>query len=473
MLDLFGKRLAGIVNKYLKKVQTKFKQLTNTRKLINKLTRGFEQKIKKIILSTPSSLDDYFKILNRYVAKKIFVIVILVILAFVFVFYRYLFPWMEGRLWIPHIVVNTPKFHSYSGKAKVITEDKKLIYFGEMQDGRITGRGNLYDKEGNLIYSGDFSKEQYEGYGEKYDENGNLVYKGMFANGKYEGKGKHYQGSQLIYDGEFKNGLYEGTGTKFYPNGNLMYQGLFQGGEMYGNGRLYDSEGRLLYKGYFLDGLYDGEGIQYDPRSGQILYEGQFKQGSFHGTGKLYDGVRGRLIYEGEFKEGLYSGSGTLYNSLGQVVYQGHFYAGEIDYIQYINSEAQKVREAFGPEDQVVLFDSYFITFFDETKTAFTFDYGEISAPRVNKMIFLGNQRFLDIERGITLKDLENLFGQSYSEVNFDIDEEKELVLRRLGIKEYPEELVGIKFIIDDQLFIRAYFLDSQDEVLYYEIGEV
>ena len=77
------------------------------------------------------------------------------------------------------------------------------------------------------------------------------------------------------------------------------------------------------------------------------------------------------------------------------------------------------------------------------------------------------------MKKGITLEDLEELFGQSYSEVNFDINEEKASVLRHLGLKEYSEELVGIKFIIDDQVFIRAYFLNSQAEVLYYEMGEV
>ena len=58
----------------------------------------------------------------------------------------------------------------------------------------------------------------------EYDLYGKLIYEGDLLNGKKCGKGKEYDflNDQLEYDGEFSNGKYDGKGRKYYK-GKLNY----------------------------------------------------------------------------------------------------------------------------------------------------------------------------------------------------------------------------------------------------------
>jgi hypothetical protein len=61
-------------------------------------------------------------------------------------------------------------------------EKKKILYKGEVLDGKYEGRGILYDKEGYIIYDGYFQNNKYNGFGNMYQRN-KLVYEGFFENG--------------------------------------------------------------------------------------------------------------------------------------------------------------------------------------------------------------------------------------------------------------------------------------------------
>ncbi len=420
MKDLFVKKIGAQLKKVIKPLQKTFKRLTNVKKIVSKFFRAAFSKIRSF-LSRPGSVQDYIKIGTTYIAKLAIVVVTLVVFALLFILNWFILPWAEGNLWIPEIVINTARFHSYSGSARVVTEDMNLIYEGELQEGRITGKGILYDKDGFLIYQGDFLKENYHGTGDRYARDGRLIYSGEFKDNLYHGRGKLYGNPRLIYEGEFHSGefhgkgnlydgnkllyegqfqtgdyhgegrlfenkrlLYEGEfqdnmfhggGTKYHDNGVLRYSGNFALGEKEGEGKLYNRDGQLMYHGFFLDGLYDGAGIKYDEDTGRTAYEGQFRRGDYHGLGSLYDLELGRLKYDGNFKEGRYSGQGSLYNWKGQNIYDGYFYQGEIDYFRYIDRTIEKVREEFGEEDKAISFGDTLIIAYNELQVLFTFKY--------------------------------------------------------------------------------------------------
>jgi len=471
MLSLFGQKISGVIKKYSNKLRSQFKRLTNTKKIANKLFKSVFSKIKGLFFSKPKSIEDYIKTGTTYIAKKALLIGAMAVLVFLFIFNNYIFPWAEGRLWIPEIVINTDKYFSYSGKAKVVTSDKTPLYLGEMQEGRITGAGSLYDSAGYLVYRGNFLQEQYDGIGERYARDGSLIYKGEFAANLYHGKGQLYDNGHLFYDGEFQKGLFHGKGNQYYENGNLKLSGTFASGKLNGEGKFYNRDGKLIYQGFFLDGLYDGVGVEYNAQTTKTVYEGQFSRGLYEGVGKLYDLKMGRLKYDGEFVQGVYSGQGSLFNWKGQNIYTGYFYNGEIDYLRYIDQPVNLVREEFGSEDGSVIFDYNFLISYEEFPVLFSLDYSDDSLPIVHKMIYLGEQDFLGGKKGMALSALAAIHGEGYSEFYYLVDEEKQFILNKLGISEDIDELYSVRYIINDDVFVRYYALDPQGEILYFEMG--
>ncbi|GEM_PF-2366607 len=517
MIDLFAKRIGALIRKQSKKVQAKLKKLTNLRKLSTKLFRAVMSKVRGMLSLKPQSYDDYIKSGETFIAKKLLVLLVLVVLVVLFVLNWFLIPWAEGRLWIPEIVINTDKFHGYTGKARVLTEEGNLLYAGELQNGRITGEGNLYDLDGNLVYRGEFQQEEYHGSGQRYDrqreliyegefadnhyhgegklhEDGALVYEGAFQNGifhgegrlyeqealvyegefqegKYHGEGRLYNPGQLIYEGQFQNNLYHGEGDKYHDNGYLKYTGTFRLGRMDGEGKLYNRHGRLIYQGSFVEGVYDGEGEKFNENTGRIIYEGQFSQGEYHGIGSLYDDDLGRLKYDGHFKEGLYSGQGTLYNWKGQNIYDGYFYQGDIDYYRYIDQPVNMVREEFGDEDEVIFFDFHFLMAYEPFQVLFAFEFPEEDQPIVDKVIFLGDQNISGAHIGKPMDELPEHLGDVYSDFYYLVDEEKREILARLGQDRDRESLYSERYLLHDEAFLRFYALEPRGDVLYYEMG--
>lgn len=516
MLNLFEKRIGGLIKKHGNKLRAQFKKLTNVKKLSKKLFKAVYAGLMGL-LAKPQSVRDYIKTGTTYIAKKLVALVIVVALLFLYLLNWVLLPWAEGRLWIPEIVINTSKYHAYSGEARVVQADGTLIYAGKMQEGRISGEGSLYDQDGLLLYRGGFAQEKYQGSGERYDREGRLlyggefadnlyhgegqlfaagvlqyegefrhgefhgqghlyekgetVYEGAFQSGEFHGEGRLYNTGQLLYEGQFQNGLFHGEGNKYHSNGILKYRGNFALGAKNGEGKLYSRDGQLLYQGSFLDGSYDGAGKKYSTQSGRLLYAGEFSQGLYYGLGALYDEELGRLLYDGHFKEGLYGGQGTLYNWKGQDIYSGYFYQGEIDYLKYLDQPVDLIREDFGNEDKVHFLEYHFLLDYAALQVLFSLDYPEVEMPSVNKIIFLGEQEIAGGRSGIPMAELSGLFGESYSGFYYLVDEEKRAVLAKLGLDTHVKSLYSVRYILKDESFIRFYTLEAQGEVLYFEVG--
>ena len=472
------------------------RRFTNLRKLTTKLFRLLVGKLRSLFLK-PQSYQDYFKYGNTYIAKQLVVLGTLGLLAVLFLLNWFVIPWAEGTLWIPKIVVNSDKFHSYSGKARVVTENDDLLYAGEIKDGRVTGEGTLYLDEETVIYQGKFYEEAYHGEGGKFDEDGIMVYEGEFSHNRYHGEGTLYQGGEIYYQGEFINNakhgegiLYQdkdevyrgqfednrfhGEGELYHDNGNLKYRGGFTRGEKEGEGKLYHRDGPLIYQGSFAEGHFDGAGEKYHPDTGRTIYEGEFSESQYHGFGSLYDHELGRLIYEGEFHKGVYSGEGYLYDRRGRNVYEGPFYEGEIDCLRYLNETVDLVRQNFGDEDESHLLEQHFLMEYSQLQVLFALEYQEENLPTVDRIILLGEQELFEAHQGMSMEKLYELFHESDDEAYYPIDEEREIILQLLDrkyLEDLPESWYGMRFSINQDLYIRFYAPEPEDEIQYFEIG--
>ncbi|MBN2898290.1 MAG: hypothetical protein JXO44_05920 [Clostridia bacterium] len=329
--------------------------MTNVKQSLKKVMKTIENRLKAFFTLQESSRRDYRRLGNRYVAKRVYVLVILMILVIPLAIYFYILPFAEGRLW----------------EAKLHTTSYKLSDF--------SGRARIVDKEDTMIFKGVLDNGQINGYGEVY-AGGGLVYAGNFQNGLYDGDGVEYDATSrtIRYEGAFKNNLYDGEGIYYFEDGN-HYVGTFSMGLMEGDGKLYTPD-YLLYEGTFKDGRYDGEGILYFD-DGTIAYKGSFKNGQFEGTGALTYNYINRLRYEGAFQMGVFSGEGILYDEHSKPVYTGAFKDGQFDYLRYKGEDINVLRDAFGTEDDAYLFETSFVTVYDSIHMMVACDYATLDSP--------------------------------------------------------------------------------------------
>ena len=261
------------------------------------------------------------------------------------------------------------KYIIYEGKGKGKIYNgysHKLIFEGELLNGKKNGIGIEYDERGNIKYSGEYSNDkmilqgnefkngfeyQYNnnhgirnGKGKDYFYNGKVKYDGEYYYGKkwsgfgydmnnnivYElkkGKGniKEYNDYQLIFEGEYLNGLRNGKGKEYHYNGKVLFEGEYLNDKKIGKGKEYDSNGNLIFEGEYKFG-HRLEGKEYN-NSGNLLYEGEYLYGLRSGKGKEYD-HNGNLIFEGDYLYGLRSGKGKEYDYKGKVIFEGDYLNG-------------------------------------------------------------------------------------------------------------------------------------------------
>lgn len=449
----------------------------------------------KYVGGKPESLKDYFKLGEWYISKilllRLFVVVVALVLLVVYVG----IPVLSGKLWATKMVINTPEYHTASGKVEVFRSDNVLLYKGTMTDGRITGTGELYN--GNLlVYYGEFVNEKYYGVGKLYQKN-KLLYEGDFVDNLYHGTGVlYYPDGTIQLEGTFKNGLCHGSGTQYDEIGNIRYQGAFLdgiyegkgilyredgsieyegnfvNGKFEGNGKLYYENGTLQYEGNFAEDAFDGSGVLYT-EEGKVLYTGEFKDNTFSGTGTLYSEETGREIYTGEFSEGIFSGTGTLYDEKGQDIYTGNYYEGEIDFPKFCDAEQSKIKEVFGEEDELLLLDYTFLLSYEEFQIVFEFDYVyEETSPVVSKIKIFGSSEIDGVANGKQMKEVQELFSEgSFSEYTFLASEEDITFFSFAGENiKVGKSIYSVKYILEDY-YIRTYTLEEQGEIIYYEIG--
>jgi len=548
VFDFFSCSVKAALNIYENQIKSKFMKLKNVEQSIRKKIKNIVQKIISFIFGKPSSIKDYFKITQWYISKRFLCKIIIVFTALLFFIIYAVIPFIEGRLWAASLVVNTDKYHQFTGKCKVYNKDGSLLYVGNLEDGVINGEGELY-KDNKLVYKGSFKNNKYDGEGTLY-ENGDLLYKGEFLNnlyngngtiyfnngnkkfngtfengvyksgieyyedasikfngqfsadgyegegklyknnedndilysgnfsgGKYNGKGNLYINGKLVYTGDFVDNTYSGDGKK-YDNGILVYEGTFDENKYNGNGILYKDK-KMIYKGEFSKGMYNGEGTLYSEKTGKLLYSGNFNNNIYDKKGTLYNEETGRMIYDGNFLNGLYDGDGILYSTSGKKIFNGKFFEGNVDYISFLNKDIDYIRECFGKEDSLEMFENSFALVYNDMKIIVEFNYTEDEdKPEFNKIKFFGDQRVNNIYKNLEINKIDGINGKLSNEDIFTAYT-FEVTLNETSMSNYINEdivegsrLYCVKYLFEDY-YIRAYSYNSTSKILYFEMGGI
>lgn len=464
------------------------------------LAQSAQQKLQKFmheLTQRPASKKDYWKALGLYFSKRFVVLTTVIVGVLVFLGITYAYPWAEGKLWRATIKIDSPKYTTFSGKAKIIDSMGVVIYVGQMEKGNPNGYGVQYTSEGNILYEGNFKSGKYSGQGKLYNSDGVMIYDGEFSNNKYEGSGKLYNNiGKITYVGEFSVGQKSGRGIEYDPKtetklyygefandarqGNgvvydtdgetILYEGNLSAGLYSGSGKLYE-KGNLLYSGQFVNGQYDGEGSLYNTDTGALVYSGKFKEGLYDGTGKLYDQTTGVVIYEGKFSKGKKQGEGASYDSLGSQSFNGTFRSDSIDYIKYLGSKVDEITEQFGKESYRTEVDNKLILTYLTLDASIVFKVDSEKGEYVCEKVIVGTKdEFMGLGAQSTALERREVMGEPFSSINFSMPNYYKTILQNLAININDLSKVPSDKYIMDKYFIRFYFNEGKTELKCIEI---
>lgn len=423
----------------------------------------------KALTRPPSAKEDYIRIWNSYVSKRFLGACAAALAAGITLFATVAYPWMEGRLWTPTILLNSAKMASYTGPARIKNEMGVIIYDGDVAAGRLTGSGIQYDTEGRLVYSGQFLDAGYEGRGSLY-EDGVLRYDGDFSKNRFSGQGTQYdETGAMIYQGGFDGGVRSGIGMEYRTDTHtLSYYGAFADGQRQGSGVAYEEDGvTVAYRGEFAAGVYEGLGRYYE--NGMLRYQGQFVQGVFEGVGALYDG-QGRQVYQGEFAQGRRQGAGTVYDSLGSALFSGAFLDDSVNFIEYLGAAPGDIAASFGaPGYTTDTEDGRRVLTYLNLRAAFVcMDSGNGSYV-CDRVLVDTSEGFLGVGEDTTQSQLEDRLGQRFSSLTLKLTPDRAAAFRQLSL-EVPDSGRVDKYRMSNY-YIKAYYDTQGVQITALECG--
>lgn len=120
---------------------------------------------------------------------------------------------------------------------------KEERYVGDMQGGKLHGRGTLYYDNGDR-YEGPYVEAKRVGQGTYTHANGDR-YEGEFRDDKVTGRGTFTYHTGARYEGEFVDGKFQGRGVFTFANGD-RYEGDFRGGLPNGTGTFTARNGEVV-----------------------------------------------------------------------------------------------------------------------------------------------------------------------------------------------------------------------------------
>lgn len=467
MIDIFG-QISKIVGRQINNIT---KKITRVLKLAAKPMVYLNQYVREQVKSMtrrPTSLKDYVHVFGVYISKRFLGFSVIGVVLGVLLISNFVYPWMEGRLWTPTILLNSAKMASYTGPARITNDMGTVIYYGDVANGQLTGTASQYDTEGNLVYTGEFLNARYNGYGSQY-QNGVLIYEGEFADNLYSGEGTQYdETGAMIYQGGFLQGERSGTGMEYRADTHtLSYYGSFVNGVREGSGVAYEEDGvTVMYRGDFSAGLYEGSGSYY--QNGALIYQGQFSQGLFEGSGTLYD-AQGNMIYQGDFSKGNRQGAGTQYDGIGSALYTGTFLDGNVNYIGYLGSTPEDVAAAFGSPGYTATVGGRRVLTYLNLGTAFIFaDNGE-GLYTCDRVLVDIDENFLQIDRDSTTDELEALLGARFTSLELDLTAERSAAFDQLSI-DVPASGRVDKYLMSTY-YIKIYYDTAGERLAAVECG--
>ncbi len=462
MFEIIYRRIEGVIKSSISRISVKLAKFKRLPLMVAKKAKDLLKDVVNFVGKKPSELSDYIKIGGSYVAKRALLAGILLTAAVVLAVIWFAVPFLKKTFFTSRLVVNTPEFHTATGKAEVYTADGSLLYSGEMKEGKASGDGKLYRGD-VLVYQGEFADNEYNGSGKLYDEFGVLEYSGEFTDSRFNGAGtEYYSNGGIKVTGSYVSGMLEGEAALYSENGSLLYSGGFSSGKYNGKGELYE-DGELVYKGDFVNGEMTGEGTQY--KDGEKVYSGGFLAGKYSGSGILYR-YKTDMRLEGVFEDGLANGNAEVYSPSGELLYSGAMSLGEIAYLAYAAADRQQVEQCFTENAVVRELGGKSIVHYSELGVGFIFG----ADGKTDRIIVTGEPRLLNAEVGTAQSGFYAPEGAAkYSEYDFALTEFDIKQLSYCGIK--PPELLKVSKYIKDNVFLKLYF--SGGRLLFYEVGIV
>ncbi|GMB10274.1 MAG: hypothetical protein NkDv07_0061 [Candidatus Improbicoccus devescovinae] len=479
------------VSKFVMKMQSYSNVLAQ--KAQNKITEFM-----KTLTKRPKSKKDYWKFLGMYFSKRFVITGLFGVVGVLYLYFNLFHPMLEGKLWYAKIILNTQKYGTITGKAKIYDTDHVLIYQGNVITGKANGYGVQYRRDGTLIYKGDFILDKYKGNGELYDESEKMIYKGGFESNKYQGEGRKInslgvttfignfdvgmrsgkgveydpQSGLRIYYGEYNNDVRSGRGVVYDTDGeSVVYEGNFSNNLYHGEGKKFVNN-HLIYTGNFENGDYSGKGILYDEKSGIIKYVGEFSEGLYNGSGKMYDPLTMKLIYDGDFKTGKRHGTGVAYDALGTPIYSGKYRDDGIDFISILGLGLEDVENSFGTSKMQKTIGDNSIKLYKSIGAAMIFNENSEGDNKLEKVIINAAFEFMGINSKSTTADVHQRFGASYSSIQTNVTESYALAYSLLGInmKITDENIMTVDKYIFGNYYIKITY-DNASKVNSLEIG--
>ncbi len=422
----------------------------------------------KSMTRRPSSKADYVRFGGVYLSKRFLGLSVIAIVLVVTVFTTVLYPWLEGRLWTPTILLNSGKLASYTGPAHIRNDMGVVIYSGDVAAGALTGQATQYDAQGNLVYTGQFLNAAYDGYGSLYVD-GVLRYEGDFSENLYNGEGRLYdENGSLIYQGAFSQGLRSGRGMEYRPDTHtLLYYGDFVNDLWEGTGVVYEADGTTVrYRGDLVAGLYEGEGSYYE--NGALVYQGQFSRGLFEGTGTLYDG-QGAVLYQGAFSQGQRSGAGTVYDAIGAPLYSGEFLENNVNYMGYLGAAPADIAAAFGSPGYTAAEGNYQVLTYLNLGASFLCVGDDTGLYTCQMVLTDVEEGFLDITPDATEEELQGLLGQRFSTLTLELTAERAAAAGQLSLG-LPDSGRVDKYLMSSY-YIKLYYDAAGESIAAIECG--
>lgn len=134
-------------------------------------------------------------------------------------------------------------------KQIVVSAGESYLYFGNLQDGKRSGRGRTQMENGCTAYEGDYRDDRRDGFGVYYYKSGKLCYAGHWKQNAREGAGVAFSSRDgSLFAGRWKDNVPTGLGAAFDPDGNLIYTGEWKDGKRHGHGTEYRN-GKILFTG--------------------------------------------------------------------------------------------------------------------------------------------------------------------------------------------------------------------------------
>ena len=465
--DIFG-QIAKIIGRQINNIT---KNITRAVKMAAKPMAHLNTYVRaqvKSMTRRPSSKADYVRFWGVYVSKRFLALSVIAVVLAVSVFSTVVYPWLEGRMWTPTILLNSQKMAGYTGPARIENDMGVVIYSGDVAAGQLTGQAAQYDAQGRLVYVGQFLNAAYDGYGSLYAD-GVLRYEGDFSENLYSGEGRLYdENGSLIYQGTFVQGQRSGQGMEYRPDTHtLLYSGTFANDAWEGTGVVYEEDGvTVRYRGSLSAGLYEGEGSYYE--NGELVYQGMFSQGLYEGTGTLYDS-RGSVIYQGEFSRGRRQGAGTVYDPVGSALYTGEFLDNNVNYMGYLGAAPADIAAAFGSPGYAAAAEGYQVLAYLNLGAAFLCPDDGAGLYACQKVLVDAEEGFLGITPETTLEELEGLLGERFSTLTLPLTGERAAAAEQLTL-EVPAEGRVDKYLMSSY-YIKIYYDAAGGRIAAVECG--